>query len=193
MHSIDLKRAVTAALTAIISSGVLAAEPGPRILNEPVLGLRYETARVKFDSLPAHALANCETMQDSEYSKGVWFIYARATDSSGRTYYVSGGYDIQKDAPKHLKYETGGLGAVFFTDRGSCTYIDMARQVFDDRLFNDELPESVLKLLAADVAKRLVIAFGGADKLRIELRNQHIDKDTLPPELLAALRPYFTK
>lgn len=193
MHFIDLKRVIAVGLTTIICSGVLAAEPGPRILKEPVLGLRYESARVKFDSLPAHALANCETMQDSEYAKGVWFIYAQATDSSGRTYYVGGGYDIQKDAPKHLKYETGGFGAVFFTDRDTCTYIDMARQVFDDRLFDDELPESVLKLLAADVAKRLVKAFGGADKLRTELRNQHIDKEALPPELLEALKPYFNK
>lgn len=191
MHFIDLKPAISAALMAIISSAAIAAEPGPHILKDPVLGLRYETTGVKFDSLPAHALANCETMQDSEYSKGIWFVYAQATDSSGRTYYVSGGYDIQKDRPKHLKYETGGLGAVFFTDRGTCTYLDTARTVFDDRLFDDELPEPVLKLLAVDVAKRLVKAFGGADKLRTELRNQHIDKETLPPELLAALKPYF--
>lgn len=193
MHSSVLERIIAAALVAFISPTVLAAEPGPRTLNEPVLGLRYETARVKFDSLPAHALVNCETMQDNEYTDGVWFIYAQATDSSGRTYYISGGYDIRKDAPKHLKYETGGLGAVFFTDRGTCTYIDMARQVFDDRMFDEELPESILKLLADDFAKRLVKAFGGADKLRTELRNQHVDKEALPPELLAALKPYFAK
>jgi hypothetical protein len=193
MHSIALNRVITAALAVLTSCSALAAEPGPRVLTEPVLGLHYETSRVKFDSLPAHALANCETMRDNEYGKGVWFIQAEATDSSGRTYYISGGYEVRNDAPKQRPYETGGLGAVFFTDRGTCTYLDTARAVFEDRLFDDELPESVLKLLAADVAKRLVKAFGSADKLRKELRNQHIDKDTLPPELLAELRPYFVK
>lgn len=191
MHSIARNSFVTAALVLSISCSALAAGPGPKVLTEPVLGLRYETSRVKFDPLPAHALANCESMRDNEYGKGVWFIYAHATDSSGRSYYVSGGYEFRTNAP--TRYETGGFGVVFFTDRGSCTYIDMARSVFDDRLFDDELPESVLKLLADDVAKRLVKAFGGAEKLRMELRNQHVDKDALPPELLAALKPYFAK
>lgn len=192
MHSIAVKHIVTAALFAC-NSNVLAAERVPRILNEPVLGLRYQTSHVKFDPLPVHALANCETMKDSENSDGIWFIHAQATDSSGRTYYVSGGYEIRKDALKPPKYETGGLGAVFFTDRGACTYIDTARQVFEDRLFDEELPAAVLESLAADVARRLVKAFGGPDRLRAELRNQHVDKDALPPELLAALKPYLPK
>ena len=191
MHSIVLNPIVTAALLVFTSYSALAAGPGPRVLTEPVLGLRYETSRVKFDPLPAHALTNCETMRDNEYGKGIWFINAKATDSAGRTYYISGGYEIRTETPG--RYETAGLGAVFFTDRGSCTYIDTARAVFDDRIFNDELPESVLRLLAADVAKRLVKAFGGAEKLRTEFRNQHIDKDALPPELLEALKPYFDK
>lgn len=190
MHSIAVKHLVTAALVAF-TSNALAAGPAPLILNEPVLGLRYQIARMAFDPLPAHALANCETMKDNEYSNGVWFIHAQVTDSSGRTYYVSGGYEIRKDAPKHLKYETRGLGAVFFTDRGICTYIDTARQVFDDRLFDEELPETVLKSLAADFARRLVKAFGGPARLRAELKNQHVDKNALPPELLTALNPYL--
>jgi len=191
MHSIALSRTLVTALAVLISCSALAAEPGPRILTEPVLGLHYETVRVKFDPLPAHALANCDTMRDNEYGRGVWFIQARATDPSGRTYYISGGYEIRNEAPRHRPYDTEGLGAVFFTDRGACTYIDTARQVFEDRLFNDELPEPVLKLLATDVAARLVKAYGSAAKLRTELRNQHIDKETLPPELLDALKPHF--
>lgn len=193
MHFIALKRIIAATLLTLTSVSVLAADAGPRILSEPVLGLRYEAARVKFESLPAHALANCESIQDNEWRQSVWFIFAKTTDTLGRTYYVTGGYDIRKDAPNHLKYETGDFGAVYFTDRGTCTYIDMARAVFDDRLFNEELPEHVLKSLAADMAQRFVKAFGGSERFRAELRNQHIDKDALPPELLAALKPYFTQ
>lgn len=193
MHSIARSRIITAALFAFTSCSVLAAEPGPRILAEPVLGLRYEAARVKFDSLPADALEHCETMRDNEYGRGIWFIYAQTTDPSGRTYYVSGGYEIRTDEPKHRRYLTGDLGAVFFTERGTCTYIDTARQVFEDRLFDDELPEPILKALAADIGKRFVKAFGGTDKLRAELQKQHVDKTALPPELLVELKSYFAK
>ena len=192
MHSIARSRIITA-LVAFTSCSVLAAEPGPRILAEPVLGLRYEAARVKFDSLPAHALEHCETMKDNGYGRGIWFIYAQASDPSGRTYYVSGGYEIRTDEPKHRRYLTGDLGAVFFTERGTCTYIDTARQVFEDRLFDKELPEPILKALAVDIGKRFVKAFGGADKLRAELQKQHVDKTALPPELLVELKPYFAE
>lgn len=178
-------------VSTVCCGSAFAADPGPRILNEPVLGLRYEAARVKFDSLPAHALANCETMRDNEHGRGIWFIYAQATDSSGKTYYVSGGYEIRNDERGYARYRTGDLGAVFSTEGETCNYIDTARQVFEDRLFDDELPESVLKQLAADIPKRFAKAFGGAEKLRAELRKQHVDKAALPPELLSELRPYF--
>ena len=191
MHSIVLKYIASGALI-IFSSSLFAAEPGPRILSEPVLGLRYEAARVKFDLLPAQALSHCETMQATKYRRSVSFIFAQAEAPSGRTYYISGGYEIRNDERGYARFQTGNLGAVFFTEGKSCTYIDTARQVFEDRLFDEELPESVLKLLAADIPKRFEKAFGGADRLRAELRKQHVDKSALPPELLASLKPYFT-
>lgn len=191
MHSFALSRFVAGALLALSSYSELAALPSPRILSEPVLGLRYEAARVKFDPLPNHVLANCENLNDNEEWKSVWFIYAQAQDSSGRTYYATGGYDISKKPPHKPQFTTGDEGLIFFTDRGSCRTLEQVRQTFDARLFDDEITEPILKLLAADFAKRLERAFGGAAKLRAELRNQHIDKDALPPELLEALKPYF--
>lgn len=160
-------------------------------MREPVLGLRYETARVKFDPLPAQALADCETLIDNDYSKGVWYVYAQATDASGRIYYAVGGYEIRNNVPPHLKYDNDGFGVLFFTDRGTCTVIDMPRQVFDDRLFDNEMPQSVLKQLAADLVARLARAFGGPDRLRLELRNQHVDPESLSPELREAFKGYF--
>jgi len=85
MHSIVLKYIASGALI-IFSSSLFAAEPGPRILSEPVLGLRYEAARVKFDLLPAQALSHCETMQATKYRRSVSFIFAQAEAPSGRTY-----------------------------------------------------------------------------------------------------------
>lgn len=193
MRSIDLSRILAAAIFAVSSSISLAAPPSPRILIEPVLGLRYEAARVKFAPLPSQAIANCENLGHNEEWQSVWFIYAQAQDPSGRTYYATGGYDISKNSRGKPRFSTGDEGLIFFTDRGSCTTLEQVRQTFDARLFDDEITEHILRLLAADYAKRLERAFGGAARLRTELRNQRIDKDTLPPELLEALQPYFGK
>jgi hypothetical protein len=192
MHSIVPKCFLTSILTAATCSA-LAALPSPRILIEPVLGLRYEAAQVKFDPLPSQVLASCENLNDNDDWKSVWFIYAQAQDASGRNYYASGGYDIAKHSPGKPAFTTGDEGLIFFTDRGSCTTLDQIRQTFDARLFDDEITEPILKLLAADYAKRLERAFGGAAKLRTELRNQHIDQEALPQELHQALKPYFDK
>jgi hypothetical protein len=40
-------------------------------------------------------------------------------------------------------------------------------------------------------AARTVKAFGGADRLRAEIKNQRIDFDRLSPELQEAFKPYF--
>ncbi len=193
MHSIALKRLVATVVLASTSYSALAELPSPRILTEPVLGLRYEAARVKFDPLPSQAIANCEYMVDSEDWRSVWFIYAQAQDPSGRIYYATGGYDIAKNLPGKPQFTTGGAGLIFFTDRGTCKTLEQVRDTFDARLFDEDITEPVLKLLAADYAKRLERAFGGAAKLRAELRNQYIDRNELSPELLEALKPYFAR
>jgi hypothetical protein len=193
MHSTALNRIVAGAVFALASCSALAASSPPRVMREPVFGLRYETAKVKFDPLPAQALANCITLVDNDYSKGVWYVYAQATDVSGRTYYAVNGYEIRNGAPPHLKYDNEGFGVLFFTDRGTCTVLDMPRQVFDDRIFDDEMSQQMLRQLAVDVVLRLIRSFGGADRLRTELRNQHITQEGLSPELLEAVGPYLAR
>jgi hypothetical protein len=194
MPSTVLSRFLAGAVLAVSTCSALPALPAlpsPRILSEPVLGLRYEAARVKFDPLPGQVIANCENLNDNEDWNSVWFIYAQAQDASGRTYYATGGYDISRNAPQKPRSNSGDEGLILFTDRGSCTALEQVRQTFDARLFDEEMSEPVLRLLAADYAKRLERAFGGAAQLRTELRNQHIDKEALPAELLEALKPYF--
>lgn len=193
MYSNTLKRSIIAAILACTSVGALSAVPSPRIVIEPMLGLRYEAARVKFDPLPRQAAANCEYMVDDVGWQSVWFIYAQAQDSSGKFYHVVGGYDISRNSTGDPTFFTSASGLIVVTDRGSCITLDEAREIFDSRLLDENITEPVLKLLATDYAKRLVRAFGGAATLRTELRNQYVDKDTLPPELLEALKPYLTK
>jgi hypothetical protein len=193
MPSTVLNRFVAASVLSFASCGALAELPSPRILSEPVLGLRYEAAKVKFDPLPGQAIANCEYMVDNDDWRNIWFIYAQAQDPSGRMYYATSGYAISKNTQGKPGFTTGGAGLIFFTDRGACTTLEQIRDTFDARLFDEYITEPILKLLATDYAKRLERAFGGAAKLRTELRNQYIDKNELPPELLDALKPYFTR
>lgn len=169
----------------------LAADKPPSVLKDPIIGLRYDTGQVRFERLPAKAIADCETLRDNENRSTVWYLYAQVKDAAGRKYFIIGGYEIRHDAPSAHKYQTDGRGVVLFTNNGMCTYIDSARQVFEDRLFDEELPEATLIKLAADFARRLAQANGGADNLRIALNKQHFRTEELPPELLLALQPYL--
>jgi len=193
MSFIALSRHVAAATLTLATVSSVAALPSPRILSEPVLGLRYEAARVKFDPLPGQVIANCENMGGNAEWQSVWFIYAQATTPSGRTYYATGGYDIAKNSSGKPGFTTGDAGLILFTDRGACTTLEQVRDTFDARLFDDEITEPLLKLLAADYAKRLERAFGSKAKVRAEIRNQHIDEEALSIELREALKPYFSK
>lgn len=191
MYSIALKQGAISTLLFFASCACLASDMPPRILQEPVLGLRYEISKNKFDTLSKRELVNCDTFQDDENRSATWYVYGMFKEATGRTYYVSGGYETVHDPKrKEDKYETRNFGAVFFVDANKCVYLDEARQTFEDRIFNDEMPADVLQGLAFDVADRLQKAFGGAEHLKIELRNQRIDLDQLPLELKAAFRPY---
>lgn len=194
MSSTALNRSIIIASFALASCAALAADAPPRIMQEPVFGLRYEIAKVKFDPLPATALSNCPTLVDNENFRSVWFLYARARDASARTFYVAGGYSIRQnpEPPKYQKYEVGDYGVVFQTEGDRCTVIGDVREVFDARAF-DETPQPILRQLAADLVSRFTDAFGGPDRLRTELRNQHVDPDRLPPELQEAFKPYFER
>lgn len=193
MPSIALKRCIAAAALVLAGASAHAALPSPKVLIEPVLGLRYEAAQVKFEPLPSQVIANCENMDGSDEWQSVWFIYAKAQDASGRTYYAVEGYDIARRSAGKPGFTTGGAGLIFFTDRGACTTLEQIRDTFDARLFDEYITEPVLKLLAADYAKRLERAFGSKARVRTEIRNQHVDEEALSIELKEALKPYLAK
>jgi len=193
MFSTALNRIALGAILAAASYNGLSAEYKPRVLQEPVLGLRYEPAKVKFDPVPLQVQASCESLRDNENGRGVWFVYAQASDASGRTFYVIGGYEIRYDeTDRRKKYPTDDFGVLLYTEGDSCTEVDSARQVFDDRIF-DSVPQPVLRNLATDLAKRLVRAYGGVNRLRAELQAQHVDPQELPPELRDAMNPYLAR
>lgn len=188
MYSTALKRGVISTLIYLVSCASFASDTPPSILKDPVLGLRYDISKTKFEPLAKTEASKCQT---NENRTSVMFVYGKYTDNSSRTYYVLGGYDVWKypDKPQE-KFEADEYGAVFYIQGDKCIHLDEARQTFIDRVFNDEMSPQVLQALATDAATRLVRAFGGADRLKVELRNQRVDMTDLPVELRAAFKPY---
>ena len=54
--------------------------------------------------------------------------------------------------------------------------------------FTQEYSRDIQQRLMIDYVNRLVTAYGGKDKLRIELLNQYVDMNTLPETLRHAFR-----
>lgn len=89
-----------------------AAEAPPPVMQEPVLGLRYDPATVKFDPLPDHVRIKCmEYANTAKWRSHLW-IYALARDGA-RIHYVVGGYrERLHPAPSESRFELDKLGGV---------------------------------------------------------------------------------
>jgi hypothetical protein len=190
MKFIGATSPIVIALFALASCAVSAADTPLPILQEPVLGLRYQANKVKFDAVPPVVFSMCPDLVTNRVGRRLW-IYAFARDSAS-SYYVVGGYFIRHypRPPDYPKYETDDLGAVLKLEGDRCTMIGPARQTFDVRSF-DEIPSPILQQLSANLAARLARAFGGPGQLQIALRNQHVNQNRLPSELQEAFKPYF--
>ena len=186
MSSTATKHIVAGAALLLASCAGIAREAPPRILQEPVLGLRFEQAKAKLDPLPEDARAKCRELADDERWKGHLWIFARA-DAPTSTYYVIGGYfERRRPASGESKYDLDERGGVIEISGTHCTAFGPAREVFDVRAFN-EIPQPIFRSLAADFSSRLARALGGQEKLQRALTNQRIDLARLPPELRDAL------
>ncbi|MES2296314.1 MAG: hypothetical protein V4582_04695 [Pseudomonadota bacterium] len=163
----------------------------PRILQEPVLGMRYDAASTGFDLLQNDLLPKCKQFQGVENWKlGPMWIYASVRDDS-RIYYIVGGYvENLHPAESEPRFELDTLGGIYAFEAGECFAVGPAREVFHARYFKD-IPQPILQGLAYDLSTRYERAFGGASGLRRELRHHHIELEALPPELHEAFKKYF--
>lgn len=191
MPSTVTKKLLAALLLVVLgnTTGAAPSKHPPRFLQEPVLGLRLEIAGLKLDPSPENVRAMCGQVADDETWTGRVWIVAEAKDAAA-TYYVLAGYFKRRHpGPGESLYDTDSQGGLY-TIKGAKCGGDPAREVFDVRDFN-EIPQPLLQQLANDLATRLAKAFGGADRLRAELKGQRIDFGQLSPELQAAFKPYF--
>jgi hypothetical protein len=151
---------------------VRAASPAPNAVD-PVFGLSYQPAKVRFEAAPANLLSICPELENARWTRKLW-IYAQTDGPHGRVLVVGGFYAARPPAarpPSALKLETDPKGAVIETTATGCTLLGPAREVF--RYPDDLVPPTVLRALAADLVKRYRTAFGGAATLANALRHQH--------------------
>jgi hypothetical protein len=194
MPSIVIRRIAAAILFTIsTTAAATGSDKPPRFLTVPVLGLRLPLPRVNVETFPEELRVTCGQVEDEYRTSRLW-IFGRAKDAA-KTYYLLTGYSSRRNPePGQRHYEYWGDGVVFAVQGDKCGG-DGAEETFDVRdpdAENDgNVPIPILKVLAIDLAARTVKAFGGADRLRAEIKNQRIDFNKLSPELQEAFKPYF--
>jgi len=172
-------------------TGLLCAQPLPLILQDPILGLRYETATTHFAPFPSTLRKDCPALDEGGNPSRAFFIFAGASDASGRVYYLLNGYHVQHrlDDMRFPRYAVDEYAPIIMLQHLACVITDHEGP---DRLanenFTEEYSRDIQQRLMIDYANRLVAAYGGKEKLRIELLNQYVDVDTLPEALRHAFK-----
>ena len=166
-------------------------EPPPKIIQEPVLGLRYEIAKAKLTELPREVQLKCPDFAGTvKWVVGRLFIFAETRDAN-QTYYVVGGY-AKRTHPNATDsdYQLDTFGAVIAVEGKKCESIGAAREVFEMRHFN-EISQPVVQQLADSLAVHLVRASGSPYQLREQLRVRGTKLEKLPEELHESFKAFF--
>lgn len=190
MLSTVTKHVVAVATLALACCIAQAKEGPPRVLHEPVLGLRLPAAKLLLNPLQDEIRNKCAALADNERWRGHLWVFATTKDAAGTYYVVGGYYERPNPEPGQPRYHLDTTGAVFQMIGDTCIGYGGAKEVFDVRHF-EETPQAILQSLAADLATQLARALGGSDRLRTELRNQRIDAEQLSPELQGAFKSYL--
>jgi hypothetical protein len=195
MPSTVISRIAAGVLFAISTTAAAAnSDKPPHFLTVPVLGLRLPLDGIKLEPFPQDLLVTCGQLYDKEFFTSRVWIFGQARNA-GATYYILNGYAkrLNKE-PDQKFYEYWDHGSVFTVTGNKCGGDD-AEETFEVHDTNADntgnVPIPMLKALAFDFAARTVKAFGGADRLRAEIKAQRIDFNRLSPELQEAFRPYF--
>jgi hypothetical protein len=193
---IDKCLATAALFAACTTAAASSGNKPPRFLTVPVLGLRLPLERVNLEPFPEDLRALCGQIEDNEVHTARIWVVGRAKDGAS-TYYVLTGYFKRRNPESdRRRYEYWDGGAVFTIKGGKCGGDDAAETfaVHDPNADkNGNVPDPILRALASDLAARTVRAVGGPERLRVEIKSQRIDFDSLPQELQEALAPYFDK
>lgn len=196
MPSTAISRIATGALFAISMTATAAvSDKPPRFLTVPVLGLRLPLDGINVEPFPEDLRVKCGQLNDEQVTSRVW-IFGKARDAASTYYVLTGYFKRLHKTPDQKLYEYWDNGAVYTVTGTKCGGDDAGEtfEVHDPNADNDgNVPDPILRELARDLAARTVLAFGGPDRLRAEIKNQRIDFNSLPQELQEAFAPYFGK
>ena len=160
----------------ILQAGTgIAKERPPRMLRDPLTGLRYDRTLVSFEPLPSKLLEPCPTLAERESIKSHWYVFAKALGEERETYYLAAGYSVRAVPypPEIPKYDLDDAGIIFSIKDDTCTvFEEPARDMFEPNL-EGELPEPVLLALAYDHKQRLTQAYAGSARLKAALDPLH--------------------
>lgn len=155
-----------------------AAPAVPTTMTDPLLGLRYDTGRIRFERLPA-ALARKAGLTPPQW------IYARSDRDGATVYVVSGFQRIESDDPDRSDSAIEpDFGAVLKSKDGKVDVLGVP-----DRLHGDEaiVTPQELEPLLADAVRRYIEAWGGKKALQQEL-DTFERPDAVPVSLREALQ-----
>lgn len=175
-----------AVLAVCLSQHVFAEARAPKVVRDPVFGLRFEVAQERIDALPAAVGDACHELVNQRYDRLNW-TFARYESGAAR-YYIIGGYMVYRDpVPKgETKYLSDDRGILLKMSGSTCQLIATAGEGLTD-YDEPEPPQAVREGLAADLRLRLARASGGDRQLMRSLRHP-------PAELMrnsSALRHAF--
>jgi hypothetical protein len=145
---------------------------------------------LRLNALQEEIRNKCAALADNERWKGRLWVYATTRDAAGTYYVVGGYYERPHPGSGQPRYQLDTTGAIFQIVGDTCIGYGGAKEVFDARYF-EETPQAILQQLANDLATQLERALGGSERLKTELRNQHIDSEQLSPELSEAFKAYL--
>ncbi|WP_374581306.1 hypothetical protein [Pseudoduganella sp.] len=183
-----VRNAKVAILCLLLASVASAADNSPRLLRDPLLGLRYDRTLVNFERLSPQQLAPCPTLADRDSIKSNWYVFAMARTANAGAYYLVGGYSIRTHPypPEIPRYELDDAGVIFSISGERCVVFEAPARAMFEPLLAGEIPEPILLALANDHASRMVQAYQGSSQLRAAMRKQGISVQALPGTLREA-------
>jgi hypothetical protein len=151
----------------------------PSLMSDPLLGLRYDTTKIRFERVPA-ALA-----KKADLGSLPQWIYARSEADGSTLYVVSGFLRVESDDPGRSDSSIEpDFGAVVRTSGDKVDVLGVP-----DRLYGDDaiVTPQELKPLLADAVRRYVAAWGSKQSLQTAL-DTFEQPDVVPVSLREALQ-----
>ncbi|HEX8553084.1 MAG TPA: hypothetical protein VF695_00110 [Sphingomonas sp.] len=155
---------------------------GQAELRDPLIGLTWSPARVRFADAPADLTTRCPGLANARYDQKLW-VFAQAPQGDAQVMIVAGQFVARSAADPAITNDYGTILRLSATD---CTLIGPGAEVFaDPQAYDDTVAAPVRDALATDAARRYTGAWS-ASGLAVAMRAQGKSIGNLPPGLRTA-------